>query len=261
MSNNFSFNQVGSAVLFDISVGCPIRFCHGTTDRVRVEIEGEADDVTARADGNTVYINQKSTGASVQGMTISGSGNVVIGGISGGSVIQSGGVTYINSGSGKVFVNGVDVTTVGDGKPFPKPPSIVVYCNVEVPSLQAKLSGLSALTSTIKFKTAFIEASGSSNIALPTESLELVARGSVDVTARVEGGELDISCSGSADIDVSGSFSKVSINVSGSADIVTNGKCNGDYKAVASGSGSIRHTGEVLGRVRESSSGSATIRI
>jgi Putative auto-transporter adhesin, head GIN domain len=104
------------------------------------------------------------------------------------------------------------------------------------------LSGVGIQASEVKLDEVSLDLIGSTQLTVTCNTFELDTSGSAKVKAVLFGGEL-------------------SIDVSGSAKIKTTGECKEDYKVSVSGVGSVIHKGTVLGRIKESKSGLATINI
>jgi hypothetical protein len=170
-----------------------------------------------------------------------------------------GGNVHIFSNSRTVVINGgrVDIGVSNSNEFLPPKVKIIT----PRANLEAKLNGISNISCRLRLHNTYLSIQGSVKADIITQSLEIDSSGSSKVKAILEGGRLELDVSGSSQIDVQGTWTEASINLSGSGKISTTGECQGDYKVKASGTGSVVHSGNVRGRIRENTSGCARVRI
>lgn len=260
--------KVKSNPYVHIDVSCNLNLYTSDSNSIFVEVVGKEDEFKFETNSKNYDLNIRQLNKSSGGISIV-NGNMNFGNISqisvgsGTSIITSGGSTYITGGSGKVFVNGkqVNISDYTD-----EHSDNLLELNVYLPScdLDLEISGVAQIQSSVKnIDRLNISCEGTSVISdISCNHLDINASGASEIVkAIVTGGELNVSSSGSSEIQLHGEYSRVSVTSSGSSEVTTYGDCTGDYRAVGSGSSSIRHRGVVDGRVRESKSGCATISI
>lgn len=176
------------------------------------------------------------------------------------------GDVYINNGTvvsgnfsvGSIFMNGVQI----QGGQKVETPSVLIWLPRSKPQLRLSLSGASVFGSKCIFSKAKIKISGQAQCGLSADSVDVKVSGQGYTYLSVRGGNFSAKLSGQGEIKANGQYSEIEADVSGQGNIQTEGICLGDYEALVSGMGSIRHLkGAIHGRKRKSMSGMGNINI
>lgn len=232
---------------------------------IKIQVDGSdkaIESITVRQSGNTIEIQDRSSGGSSQ--TIISSGGSVFQSFSGdvSNISMVNGDIHIGGGSGSVYVNGKRLDLDGDrndSKEPHKPTLITIY--TPIADLDLTLKGLAKFASSQNFDNVFADLNGSTQAVFTANSIELDLSGTSEVKAQINGGELSADTSGTSTATIIGDFKSCKADTSGTSNVSTSGTCHGDYTAKASGCSSIRHKGNVQGRSREKVSGVASVNI
>jgi hypothetical protein len=198
-------------------------------------------DATVKQDNRRLAVKVASPAGSGGGVFIGGDnhGSISVGGISGMTVIQSGGSTHI-SGGGRVFVNGVEVGAPGDQSCAATPIEIWAYLPAGS-AADVKTKAADAYTTGHLGSLDYEASSGSLHAASVGELDAGCSSGGVSVE-EVTGGLSVTASSGSVRVGAYSGSNAVVTASSGSISLHATRQATGRLRVTAS-SGSIRLTG------------------
>lgn len=244
-SNAKKFSGLRGVSLLDLDVSCNVGVFPASVDEVTIEVDAEdPDDFTIRREGSVLVVKEKNSasgGVSINGINISGGGNMSI----------------IN---GRIFVDGREVNPNGTSAPAKRQSRIRILAPRNI-DLAANLNGQSILASQVVFRKASVKISGQSTIGLAANTLKLRVSGQGESFVVLKGGELNVSLSGQGSVKVKGEYESADVSVSGMGSIETSGICKSDYEASVSGMGRIVNSGVIHGRKRKSVPGMGSVSI
>lgn len=243
--------EVGSEPVLSLTrVSAQVTTQSGPVNAITVEVEGSQryiDGLTIEQVGNTVMITEPE-GFGDHGTTVisNGGGTTVISGGRGGVSVIGGTIrgSIITSGSGKVIIDGVDVTKLAreaGGEPEPEP---VIVVNVpDGTNVQAER--VNDLTLHHRGGRLVADVRGEGALDAPhVISARLVVRGESSASVGVMGGTLAAEVGGQSSLIFGGTGSTVHLSVSGQSSV--NG--NGDFTSVTgpvSGQSSVNISGNI----------------
>lgn len=249
----------------NISASSNIAVSPSKDGTIQIEVTGSdkaIENVTVKQSGNTISIEDRSSGSSSQTIISSG-GNIFqsfSGNVSNISMVD--GDIHIGGGSGSVYVNGKRIDLDGDRTESKEPhKATLITIYTPIADLDLTLKGLAKFASSQGFDNATVDLSGSTQAIFTANSIDLDLSGTSEVKATIYGGDLAADTSGTSTASIVGDFKSCKADTSGTSKVTTSGTCFGDYKANASGCSSIRHKGAIQGRARERVSGVASINI
>ena len=256
MNNIFSVDANATLILENLNV-TTVQIEEGSQNQVQVQIEGDENkDISVTKENGTITIKGSQKLSNSNTMVINGNSVMMTG--NGMTIVN--GVIFGGRVSGRVIVNGVDVTSQANNSPLPPEISIKVFVPTGT-DLEVEDSNVTA-RSTFKLGSVQINNSGQCEVRLgKVAEIDVHCSGQCVTVVTVDSGKVKVDLSGQSKFQASGVFTSVTADVSGQSSSNTSGRVKNDYRANASGQSSINHNGEVLGRVREKSSGQSSVNI
>jgi hypothetical protein len=161
---NYSFNV--STPTLKISANSNITVSPSKAGSIKIEVDGSdkaIESITVKQSGDTIEIQDKSSGGSSQ--TIISNGRTVVQSVSGdvvmGNISMVNGDVHIGGGSGSVFVNGKRIDLDGDrndSKEDYKPTLIAIY--TPIADLDLTLKGFAKFAASQHFDSVYADLSG-----------------------------------------------------------------------------------------------------